>query len=73
LKVSCSTEHDSKVVAKESILLFALNITVRDGHEIFSSVPRLMGWFFQQKRSHDHPDRAEYYVFSVVTEGLAGF
>jgi hypothetical protein len=45
-----STEHDSKVVSKESILLFALDITVRDGHDIFSSVPRLTGWFFSAEK-----------------------
>ncbi|HUT69458.1 MAG TPA: hypothetical protein VMW89_02175 [Desulfatiglandales bacterium] len=30
------------------MLLFALDITVWDGQEVFSSVPRLTGWFFQR-------------------------
>ena len=37
-----------EAVTNESMLLFALNITVWDGHEVFSSVPRLTGWFFQR-------------------------
>jgi len=90
------------------MLLFALDITVWDGHEVFSSVPRLTGWFFQRlvyggilppphslrqaqgcgfphtqvakrtapsrqsqpKRPHDHPDIANYFTLSVVTESL---
>ena len=101
-------------LTNESMLLLALNITVWDGHEVFSSVPRLTGWSFRrlvyvplrksgtphslrrscgfphtqdakrtapsesaelvaghqskQKRPHDLPDIAHYFMLSVVTE-----
>ena len=99
----------SRILTNESMLLFALDITVWDGHEVFSSVPRLTGWFFQRlvyggvlppphslrqaqgcgfphtqvakrtapslqsqpKRPHDHPDIANYFTLSVVTESLS--
>ena len=98
----------SRILTSESMLLFALDITVLDGQEVFSSVPRLTGWFFQRlvyggvlppphslrqaqgcgfphtqvakrtapslqsqpKRPHDHPDIANYFTLSVVTESL---
>jgi hypothetical protein len=38
----------SIVLSNQSMLLFALEITVCDGQEVFSSAPRLTGLFFQR-------------------------
>ena len=37
-----------KKLTNKSMLLFSLDMTVWDGLDVFSSVPRLTDWFFQR-------------------------